>query len=162
MKKKNLRLEAIKEIIINSRICSQEDLIKPLAAAGFKVTQATLSRDLKQLKIAKVPGNDGKYVYVLPKTDSIGKLMQNKTSDNLPQVGLGGFVSISFSGHIAVIKTSPGFAGSIAYDIDSGHSEEILGTLAGDDTVLAVLREDISYETAYNILAQYIPAMRTY
>lgn len=127
MKKKRERLDAIKEIILKSRISNQDELLGPLQSRGFDITQATLSRDLKQLKIAKVPDSDGKYIYVLPKTDSIGNAIQYPTDDGGLQNDLGGFVSINFSQNIAVIKTTPGFAGSIAYDIDFGHSPEIFG-----------------------------------
>ncbi len=162
MKKKRERLDSIKEIILKSRISNQDELLGPLQSRGFDITQATLSRDLKQLKIAKVPDSDGKYIYVLPKTDSIGNAIQYPTDDGGLQNDLGGFVSINFSQNIAVIKTTPGFAGSIAYDIDFGHSPEILGTIAGDDTIMVVLQEGITHKKAYDILARYIPALRPY
>lgn len=76
MKNKVARLQAIREIIIHSRVKSQDEILKKLHELGFDLTQATLSRDLKQLRIAKVPGNDGSYVYIMPEIGSIGKLMQ--------------------------------------------------------------------------------------
>ena len=76
-------------------------------------------------------------------------------------VGLGGFLSISFSYNLVVIKTSPGYAGSIAYDIDNGNSKEILGTVAGDDTIIIILAEGITHEVAYRTLSKFIPALRT-
>lgn len=79
MKKKVNRLQAIKEIIINTRVGSQEELLQLLSANGYNLTQATLSRDLKQLKIAKVPGNDGGYVYVLPE---VARLRKNNACKN--------------------------------------------------------------------------------
>ena len=162
MKNKKERLDAIKEIIVKSRINNQDELLEPLLSRGFDITQATLSRDLKQLKIAKVPDSDGKYIYVLPKTDSIGNTIQYPSLEAHSQNELGGFLSIQFSQNLAVIKTSPGFAGSIAYDIDLGHSPEILGTIAGDDTILVVLQEGVSHKKAYDILSRYIPALRPY
>ena len=162
-KNKRRRLEIIKEIINTQKIGNQSDLMRPLLNAGVEVTQATLSRDLKQLKIAKVPDNDGKYIYTLPKEDNMGRTQQyNSTFDMHPQVGLGGFLSINFSYNLAIIKTSPGFAGSIAYDIDTGNSPEILGTVAGDDTILIVMGENVSHERAYEVLSLYIPALRSY
>lgn len=109
MKKKVNRLQAIKEIIINTRVGSQEELLQLLSANGYNLTQATLSRDLKQLKIAKVPGNDGGYVYVLPEVAGLGKIMHAKMIS--PHTSFaGGFISINFSGNLAVIKTRPGYA----------------------------------------------------
>ena len=82
MKNKVARLQAIREIIIHSRVKSQDEILKKLHELGFDLTQATLSRDLKQLRIAKVPGNDGSYVYIMPEIGSIGKLMQEKLSED--------------------------------------------------------------------------------
>ena len=162
MKHKNKRLEAIKEIINTQKIGCQVELLQPLKEAGIEVTQATLSRDLKQLKIAKVPDSTGKYIYTLPKEDSIGvnNMKYTPMIDRQPLVGMGGFLSISFSYNLVVVKTSPGFAGSIAYDIDNGRCNEILGTVAGDDTILIILAEGVSHENAYMALSQYIPALR--
>ena len=84
MKNKVARLQAIREIIIHSRVKSQDEILKKLHELGFDLTQATLSRDLKQLRIAKVPGNDGSYVYIMPEIGSIGKLMQEKLSAPTP------------------------------------------------------------------------------
>lgn len=162
MKRKKERLNAIKKLIMEARITSQDDLMRPLVESGFELTQATLSRDLKELKIAKVPDSEGRYVYVLPKEDSIANTVQYPLDDAPRQTGLGGFLSIRFSRNIAVIKTTPGFAGSIAYDIDYGRAPEILGTLAGDDTIMVVLQEDLPHKKAYEILSRYIPALRPY
>ena len=112
MKNKVARLQAIREIIIHSRVKSQDEILKKLHELGFDLTQATLSRDLKQLRIAKVPGNDGSYVYIMPEIGSIGKLMQEKLSENPERQIPGGFISINFSGNLSVIKTRPGYAGS--------------------------------------------------
>ena len=76
MKNKVARLQAIREIIIHSRVKSQDEILKKLHELGFDLTQATLSRDLKQLRIAKVPGNDGSYVYIMPE---IGQIDAGKT-----------------------------------------------------------------------------------
>ena len=163
MKLKKKRLEVIREIINTQKIGCQIELLQPLMDAGIEVTQATLSRDLKQLKIAKVPDSTGRYIYTLPKEDSIGNsnIKYSPVVEHHPMVGVGGFLSISFSYNLVVVKTSPGFAGSIAYDIDNGNSKEILGPVAGDDTVLIILSEGVSHETAYTVLSRYIPALRT-
>ena len=153
MKNKVARLQAIREIIIHSRVKSQDEILKKLHELGFDLTQATLSRDLKQLRIAKVPGNDGSYVYIMPEIGSIGKLMQEKLSENPERQIPGGFISINFSGNLSVIKTRPG------YDIDSNTPPEVLGTIAGDDTVLVILEENISHQQAMLALSPFIPVL---
>ncbi|MCD7900756.1 MAG: arginine repressor [Bacteroides sp.] len=139
MKKKSTRLDTIKMIISSKEISCQEELLQELINEGFELTQATLSRDLKQLKVAKAASMNGKYVYVLP-NDIMYK--RNNDYSTRDMMAYSGFVSLQFSGNMAVIKTRPGYASSIAYDIDNRQCEDILGTIAGDDTILLVLRED--------------------
>lgn len=159
---KKKRLEIIQQIITTQKISSQIELLQVLSEAGIDVTQATLSRDLKHLQIAKIPDHSGCYIYTMPNNE-VGRSKQvNPTTYRHPIVGMGGFLSIAFSGNIVVVKTSPGYAGSIAYDIDKGNAPQILGTVAGDDTIFIVLKEDVLHEDAYEILSQYIPALRTY
>ena len=159
MKKKSERLQTIKEIILDNRIGNQEELLARLKEKGFDLTQATLSRDLKQLKIVKVPDNDGGYIYVMPESGGIAKLIRDKVKPHA-SAPAGGFISISFSGNLAVIKTRPGYACGIAYDIDTDAvSDDILGTIAGDDTILVILSDHTSKTAALNVLAQFIPAI---
>ena len=143
MKTKDRRLEAIKMIISGKEVGSQEEVLNELRKEGFTLTQATLSRDLKQLKVAKAASMNGKYVYVLSnetmyrrshKPLSAGEMLSNP-----------GFLSINFSGNLGVIKTRPGYASSIAYNIDNSNVPEILGTIAGDDTIIIVLREGVDH-----------------
>ena len=103
MKNKVDRLQAIKEIIISYKISSQEDLLKQLTERGFNLTQATLSRDLKQLQIAKVAGKDGGYLYVMPETAGIGRLANAKNQQHYAGP-VSGFLSIEFSGQLALLK----------------------------------------------------------
>lgn len=137
MKKKSNRLDAIKMIISSKEVGSQEELLQELNREGFELTQATLSRDLKQLKVAKAASMNGKYVYVLP-----NNIMYKRSTDQSAGEMLrnNGFISLQFSGNIAVIRTRPGYASSMAYDIDNNEFSEILGTIAGDDTIMLVLR----------------------
>ena len=139
MKKKANRLDAIKMIISSKEVGSQEELLQELNREGFELTQATLSRDLKQLKVAKAASMNGKYVYVLP-----NNIMYKRSTDQSAGEMLrnNGFISLQFSGNIAVIRTRPGYASSMAYDIDNNEFSEILGTIAGDDTIMLVLREE--------------------
>lgn len=154
MKKKASRLDAIKLIISNKEISCQEELLKELMQEGFELTQATLSRDLKQLKVAKAASMNGKYVYVLPNDIMYKRNIDQSTSDMMMN---NGFKSLQFSGNIAVIKTRPGYASSIAYDIDSRDFKDIIGTITGDDTIMLVLREDVDQRIIRNFLSFIIP-----
>lgn len=154
MKKKASRLDAIKLIISNKEISCQEDLLKELMQEGFELTQATLSRDLKQLKVAKAASMNGKYVYVLPNDIMYKRNVDQSATEMMMNTG---FKSLQFSGNIAVIKTRPGYASSIAYDIDTRDSKDIIGTIAGDDTIMLVLREDVDQRNIRNFLSFIIP-----
>ena len=152
MKKRTERLLTIKRIISSYRISSQDELLEKLSELGFKYTQATLSRDLKFLKVAKVVDESLGYVYVLPEMRSIRE--EPKSESNLP---INGFISLDFSESLAVIKTLPGFAASIASAIDNIKAYEILGTIAGDDTILIIPREKVLRTDLRNLLAMVIP-----
>lgn len=154
MKKKADRLDAIKMIISGKEVGSQDELLKALEDEGFEVTQATLSRDLKQLKVAKAANINGKYVYVLPNNIMYKRTNAQSTSEMLMHSG---FVSLHFSGNLAVIRTRPGYASSMAYDIDNREYEGILGTIAGDDTIMLVLHEHTSHEEVRQFLSSIIP-----
>lgn len=157
MKKKNERLEAIKMIISSQEIGSQDELLKALTRDGFELTQATLSRDLKQLKVAKASSMSGNYVYVLPNDIMYKRSTMKKASDMLLSTG---FVSLEFSRNIAVIKTRPGYASRMAYDIDYRCFPDILGTIAGDDTIILVLREEADRKVVSSSLALVVPNIK--
>ena len=152
MKKKANRLDAIKMIISSKDVSSQEELLQALSKEGFELTQATLSRDLKQLKVAKAANMNGKYVYVLP-----NNIMYKRSNEMLMTSG---FVSLQFSGNIAVIRTRPGYASSMAYDIDNRECPAILGTIAGDDTIMLVVHEAASHDEVRSFLSQIIPNIK--
>ena len=157
MKNKKIRLEAIREIINTSTIRNQDDLLQALISKGFELTQATLSRDLKQMKVAKQPTEDGNYTYILPlDTQNIQEIKTSESTDVVDR----GFVSIDFSGNLAVIKTRPGYASSIAYDIDNKQFSQFLGSIAGDDTVLLIIREGISKDIVLEVLSSVISDIR--
>ena len=157
MKNKKIRLEAIQEIIQTSTIRNHDDLLQALMAKGFEITQATLSRDLKQMKVAKQATEEGNYNYILPKD---AQNIKDGITHETTEFGDRGFVSIDFSGNLAVIKTRPGYASSIAYDIDNKKLSQILGTIAGDDTVLLIIREGISKENVKEILSTVVSDIR--
>lgn len=137
MKNKTDRLIALRNIILTNSVKSQDELLSMLQKKNYNLTQATLSRDLKQLKVAKVADPYGVYVYTIP-----GLVQERNELES--QFVRQGFVSIDFSGNLAVIKTAPGFANGIASVIDAHKPFEVLGTIAGDDTILVILREEMS------------------
>jgi transcriptional regulator of arginine metabolism len=156
MKNKTNRLLFIKELIKNNKIGSQEELLALLQQKKFELTQATLSRDLKQLKVAKVPDQDGRYSYRLPEETRLGKRAEALAVE-VNSYTSNGFISIDFCGVFAVIKTKPGFSGGIAADIDQKVSNEILGTIAGDDTILIIPKEHISRSELLVVLSNVLP-----
>ncbi len=141
MKVKDRRLEAIKMIISSMELGSQEEVLQELKKEGYTLTQATLSRDFKQLKVAKAASMNGQYVYVLPNETMYRRVRKPMSATEMMQTP--GFLSIKFSGNIGVIRTRPGYASSIAYNIDNNAVPEILGTIAGDDTIFIVLKEGV-------------------
>ena len=158
MKIKNDRLETLRMIISSQELGSQEELLEALKKEGFQLTQATLSRDLKQLKVAKAATMRGNYVYVLPNDTMYKRISTPQSIREMMQVP--GFLSINFSGNIGVIKTRPGYASSIAYNIDNSHIDEILGTIAGDDTILIVIKQGITKDDVVRALNRVVPNMR--
>lgn len=145
MKLKSERLDTLKRLLSSSELSSQNEVLEALAKQGFYITQATLSRDMKQLKVAKAATMSGSYVYVLP-NDTMYRRVRN-TSHRIKDKS-SGLVSLAFSDNIAVLKTRPGYASAVAYDIDTSSLPEILGTIAGDDTIVIVLAEGTSREQA--------------
>ncbi len=142
MKNKRKRLQVITEILRSSVVSNQDELLALLNEKDLYVTQATLSRDLKQLKVSKTPLPNGSYKYVLP---AITKTISPQGTLN-QQSSHGAVLSLEFSGNLAVMKTKPGYASAIAWDIDNKGTEEIIGTIAGDDTILIMPRDGVSRE----------------
>ena len=158
MKEKNSRLEALRLIISSQEMGSQEELLDALQREGFQLTQATLSRDLKQLKVAKAATMSGNYVYVLP-NETMYKRMSSPTSLR-EMMQMPGFISINFSGNMGVIKTRPGYASAIAWNIDRSDIPEILGTIAGDDNIFIVIKEGVSHREVTEALKEVVPNMK--
>lgn len=155
MKVKNSRLEALKMLISSMELSSQEEVLKELEKEGFKLTQATLSRDLKQLKVAKAASMNGKYVYVLPNETMYRRLTTPRKATEMMQRS--GYISVNISGQLAIVKTRPGYASALAYDIDNSDSHYILGSIAGDDTIFIALREGASRGQVLEALSYVIP-----
>jgi transcriptional regulator of arginine metabolism len=158
MKVKNNRLEALRLIISSQQLGSQDELLTALQKEGFKLTQATLSRDLKQLKVAKAASMSGNYVYVLPNETMYKRISTPNSIREMMKVP--GFVSINFSGNIGIIKTRPGYASSIAWNIDNSDMPDILGTIAGDDTIFVVIKEGVKHQDVINTLTDVVPNMK--
>jgi transcriptional regulator of arginine metabolism len=147
-----MRLKTVRKLIKNNRIESQEDLLGHLQKEGFEVTQATLSRDLKLLKVGKVSDGHSGYVYTLPDEDERRENEQIYIQDILR-----GYVSIDYSGNIVVIKTFGGHADAVSNALDALNFEEVLGTVAGDNCIFACLKEGITGEQFLSILKARIP-----
>lgn len=132
---KAARQRKIQELIHKRIIETQDELAEELKHQGFNVTQATVSRDIKELGLVKVATGDNRYRYAIPgERITPNELAKNKRifSDSV--------ISIDFSENIVVIKTSPGAAQSVALVIDNDECPEIIGTVAGDDTILVVIK----------------------
>lgn len=155
MRIKNSRMEVLKMLISSKDLGSQEEVLKALSAEGYTITQATLSRDLKQLKVAKAASMNGKYVYVLPNETMYKRVSKPATVREMMQST--GFRSINFSGNMAVIKTRPGYASSIAYNIDNSDLPQILGTIAGDDTIFIVKGVGVTNDEVIEGLRHILP-----
>lgn len=156
MKNRIERQMAVKKVIVTEKVGSQEELLRILKDRGFVLTQATLSRDLKAQKVAKAYDPEAGYIYVIPE-------MNNVEKDEEPVSGVNyladGFRNIQFSGNLAVLKTRPGYASSMAAIIDTASPYEIIGTIAGDDTVLLIMREGIKNTELINSLILVMPKL---
>ncbi len=153
MRNRNERLIEIRRLISSRNISSQEELMKLLAKQGHELTQATLSRDLKYLKVAKMPDDITGYVYILPDKE---RAMENP---DIQDPRYNGFVSIEFAKGLAVLKTLPGHASGIAYTMDNLDVYEIAGTIAGDDTILIIPRDGVTRADLINLLKVRMPGL---
>lgn len=131
---KSLRQMKIRELVATREIETQEQLVRALWESGFRVTQATVSRDMKELHLIKVPLNDGRYKYALPPEPRFHPVERLKRSlaDH--------FVRIDRAEHLVVMKCLPGTANAVGALIDGLEWPQIVGTVCGDDTVLIVCR----------------------
>ena len=127
------RHNKILEIIENYNIETQEELIAKLKLAGFDVTQATVSRDIRELKLMKQMSDTGSYKYVVSRSSGDNQHVYNKAITNSIR-------SVDFSLNNVVIKTYPGMANAVAAGIDALHESNILGCVAGDDCIIIVTR----------------------
>ncbi len=127
---KRSRIMKIKEIIQNQVIETQEELAEALRKEGINVTQATVSRDIKELRLVKIPYKDGKYRYAA-NAEKIKSIPRSH---------------IDHTGNLVVIQTLPGAANSVASLLDHAEFKNKMGTIAGDDTILIILRHASDYD----------------
>jgi transcriptional regulator of arginine metabolism len=137
----------IKEIIENQTIETQEELAEALRKKGIEVTQATVSRDIKELMLIKVPTGDGRYRYAFPPEQNI-----IFSQSRLERAFQDSVIAMDQSLNIIVIRTVPGMAQAVAYAIDSTKWPEIIGTVGGDDTIFIVVKPP---EEAGSVLARF-------
>lgn len=136
MMNKGQRHIKIRDIIANNDIETQDDLVDELKNSGVNVTQATVSRDIKELHLVKVPLPDGRYKYSLPADQRFNPLQK------LKRALIDSFIKVDNAGHLLVMKCLPGNAMAIGALIDNLDWEEILGTICGDDTILIICRKE--------------------
>lgn len=153
MNQKTHRLSVIRKIIRSEYISSQDELIERLEESGVSITQSTLSRDLKFMHVAKIPHKEKGYVYVLPNSSRNDIGVSTNLSDNI--------ADIAFSGNMCVITTKPGYASAISVPIDSRGIYEILGTIAGDNTILLILREGFDMDMLMEQLCALFPTLKS-
>lgn len=150
---KTKRLLAIEKIITEGSISSQDELLKKLKGKNIICTQATLSRNLKQLGVSRVPNGMGGYKYSLP--DSNRNTLVSKGKLNI----IPAIHEIVEAKGMMVIKTIPGNASATAFYIDSAGRYEIAGTIAGDDTILIIPRDGITIQQAHDSLEIILPGL---
>lgn len=152
MKERSARLRTIRRLIKSNKIESQDVLLKELLKEGFDVTQATLSRDLKLLKVGKISDGHAGYVYSLQSEEDRGESEAIYVQDFLR-----GYVSIDWNKTMVVIKTFAGCADPVSNALDYFNMEEILGTLAGDSCVFCALKDGCTGEDFMISLKKHIP-----
>jgi transcriptional regulator of arginine metabolism len=150
---KQQRQASIAKIIRSGKISSQQMLLDELAKAGLTMTQATLSRDLKSLGVARQAIEDGTYIYSLPED------IPARAIRKVPLIAGNAFLQVEFSSNIAVVKTLPGFAPGLASTIDSLRLDGIIGSVAGDDTIFLIVREGTSRSQLREELLEKLPGL---
>ena len=133
---KSLRQQKILEIIERNDIDTQEALIEKLKEGGYNVTQTTISRDINQLKLVKAVTASGSYKYIVPdvKRENNRTVMNSALTDAV--------IKIEAAKNIVVVKTLSGMANAIAVCVDSLNHNEIVRSVAGDDTIIIVTKDD--------------------
>jgi transcriptional regulator of arginine metabolism len=147
------RLLAIESIINEVSISTQEELLKRLKGKGISCTQATLSRNLRQLGVSRIPDGYGNYRYALP--ENMGRSANAMVKLNIVPV----IQDIIEAKGLMIIKTIPGNASNTAFFIDGSNRYEIAGTIAGDDTILLIPRDGINLQQVHTCLEVVLPGI---
>ena len=147
---KSDRQEKTLELISNENISTQSELTRRLNDCGFNVTQATVSRDLQEMRIIKVLLSDGTYKYAPSKDGDIS------IGDKLESILNHCLANVDYANNIVVLKTMSGAAQAVGYALDSFVWDEIVGTICGDDTIMIVVRNEKSAKQLCSKLAKYI------
>jgi transcriptional regulator of arginine metabolism len=137
---KGQRQRKIRELIGSREIETQEDLVEELSIEGMQVTQATVSRDIKEMQLIKVPLEDGRYKYSMPQDQRFNP------AHKLKRALLDHFVSAEAAENLVVLKCLPGTAGTISALIDGMDWSEVIGTIGGDDTILLISKSKAQSE----------------
>ncbi|CAM4523119.1 transcriptional regulator of arginine metabolism [Paenibacillus endophyticus] len=132
---KGIRQFRIKEIITKRAIETQEELVEALRDSGMQVTQATVSRDMKEMMLIKVPAGEGRYKYSIPQEHQ-----KQNPIHKLKRALLDHFEHIDFTDNLVVMKCLPGSANAIGALVDNMEWSEVMGTICGDDTILMICR----------------------
>lgn len=155
MKERFERLKTVRSLIKAHRIDSQETLLQLLQEAGYTVTQATLSRDLKYLKVGKVSDGHSGYYYTVPSDEE-----RRESERHYIQDFIRGYVSIDWNTSVAVVRTFSGHSDTVALAIDNMGLEEVLGTISGrDNMVFIALREGSTGEDLVVAMKKKIPEL---
>jgi len=155
MKERLERLRTVRSLIKAHRIDSQETLLQLLQESGYSVTQATLSRDLKYLKVGKISDGHSGYYYTIPSDEE-----KRENERHYIQDFLRGYVSVDWNTSLAVVRTFSGHSDSVALAIDNMGLEEVLGTIAGrDNMVFVALREGNTGEDFIAAMKRMIPEL---
>jgi transcriptional regulator of arginine metabolism len=147
------RHEKILELIIAQEISTQDELLSLLKNSGYDVTQATVSRDIKQLRLLKILSAEGKYIY------SVGKTESNNLSSKFDKLLADSAIRIDYVCNQVIIKCYSGLANAVCAAFDSQDFEDIVGTLAGDDTILIILRSENGAEKLCSLLIKKCSAI---
>jgi len=147
---KSTRHALIKDIIEAQVVETQEELAEALRNNNIKVTQATVSRDIKEMMLVKVPTGDGRYRYAAPRQEA---RIFNK--DRIARLFRDNVVGVDSSENLVVVKTLPGSAGTVAAGLDQAQWPEVIGTIAGDDNILVVIKPKDAVPQVVKRLSQY-------
>lgn len=151
---KSKRLIAIEKIILEERVQSQEELLKKLSKKGIRCTQATLSRNLREIGVIRIPDDSGGYRYALPLNVSESMGNERPGMNMLPVI-----LGITDAKGLVLVRTLPGNANSTAWAIDNAGRYEIAGTVAGDDTIIVIPRDRISSRQVHACLEIIFPGL---